>query len=249
MKDLFKKKNTAPKPAKPKKDLFGKKTAGASKPSFFGKKPATEVKDSPFDQFSSNQSQPGLDEFSEQPAKTQTKAAKKIGLFSKKPTSDKKLTTGIVSGAKAAQKPKSLQLDVQKLLPILIGLFALVVAALVAKMFLFNEEPALEPAPVAAPAPAEPTAPATDAPATEPTPAEPTPAESVPSAPTTSEQPIANEPAPTAESAPQVAANAESAPITPNQDAADNAAPVSNLSYEEFIQETEKKVYRERNVN
>lgn len=243
MKDLFKKKNTAPKAAQPKKSLFGKKSSSvtASKPSFFGKKPSTKVEDSSFDQFSDNQSQSGLDGFSEQPAKTSTKEAKKMGLFSKKPTSDKKLTTGIVSGAKTAQKPKSLQLDTQKLLPVLIGLFLLVVAALVAKMFLFNDEP------VATPAPSEPAAAPSEAAPNEPAPTEvnaeqaPTPAD----APT--EANATNAAEASAQTNPPQAT--EPAPVAPVDGNAAQAAPTGNLSYEEFIQETEKKVYRERTVN
>lgn len=243
MKDLFKKKNTAPKAAQPKKSLFGKKSSSvtASKPSFFDKKPSTKVEDSSFDQFSDNQSQPGLDGFSEQPAKTSTKEAKKMGLFSKKPTSDKKLTTGIVSGAKTAQKPKSLQLDTQKLLPVLIGLFLLVVAALVAKMFLFNDEP------VATPAPSEPAAAPSEAAPNEPAPTE----ANAEQAPTPTDAPTEANATNAAEASAQTnpPQATEPAPVAPVDGNAAQAAPAGNLSYEEFIQETEKKVYRERTVN
>lgn len=243
MKDLFKKKNTAPKAAQPKKSLFGKKSSSvtASKPSFFGKKPSTKVEDSSFDQFSDNQSQSGLDGFSEQPAKTSTKEAKKMGLFSKKPTSDKKLTTGIVSGAKTAQKPKSLQLDTQKLLPVLIGLFLLVVAALVAKMFLFNDEP------VATPAPSEPAAAPSEAAPNEPAPTE----ANAEQAPTPTDAPTEANATNAAEASAQTnpPQATEPAPVAPVDGNAAQAAPAGNLSYEEFIQETEKKVYRERTVN
>lgn len=249
MKDLFKKKNTAPKAAQPKKSLFGKKSSSvtASKPSFFGKKPSTKVEDSSFDQFSDNQSQSGLDGFSEQPAKTSTKEAKKMGLFSKKPTSDKKLTTGIVSGAKTAQKPKSLQLDTQKLLPVLIGLFLLVVAALVAKMFLFNDEPVATPAPIAAPAPSEPAAAPSEAAPNEPAPTE----ANAEQAPTPTDAPTEANATNAAEASAQTnpPQATEPAPVAPVDGNAAQAAPAGNLSYEEFIQETEKKVYRERTVN
>lgn len=235
---LFKKKTATPKatkPSKPKKPLFG-----------IGKKPSkTSV--STIDQFSDN-TQASLDEFSQQPQTAQT--AKKSGLFGKKTATPKP----VVSSAKASQKPKSLQLDPKKLLPIFGGLLALVLVALAIKMFVFNDEPA-QPLP-------------------EPQVAQETPTEVMPE-PTQADQ-LAEPAVPMDTQAPQVLADSSEMSEMPadtqvvadtqtdtqiaNDVNTDTTAPsgqanqpvapaVKPLTHAEFIQEANKKVYRERNTD
>lgn len=231
---LFKKKTATPKatkPSKPKKPLFG-----------IGKKPSkTSV--STIDQFSDN-TQASLDEFSQQPQTAQT--AKKSGLFGKKTATPKP----VVSSAKASQKPKSLQLDSKKLLlPIFGGLLALVLVALVIKMFVFNDEPA-QPLP-------------------EPQVAQETPTEVMPE-PTQADQ-LAEPAVPMDTQAPQevladgsemseMPADTQTDTQIANDVNTDTTAPsgqanqpvvpaVKPLTHAEFIQEANKKVYRERNTD
>lgn len=230
---LFKKKTATPKttkPSKPKKPLFG-----------IGKKPSkTSV--STIDQFSDN-TQASLDEFSQQPQTAQT--AKKSGLFGKKTATPKP----VVSSAKASQKPKSLQLDQKKLLPIFGGLLALVLVALVIKMFVFNDEPA-QPLP-------------------EPQVAQETPTEVMPE-PTQADQ-LAQPAVPMDTQAPQevladgsemseMPADTQTDTQIANDVNTDTTAPsgqanqpvvpaVKPLTHAEFIQEANKKVYRERNTD
>lgn len=222
MKDLFKKKPAAPKQAKPKKPLFGKKA----------------IKTSEIDQFSDRTTTQTLDGFSQQPFQEQV-PAKKSGLFAKKPAKVKPASGSVVSDAKASQKPKSLQMDTKKLIPLLGLLLLLVLGGLAAKMFLFNEEPVSEPV---TPVVSEPV-PATEEPVvaeTETQVAQPTdvsiPADSVQTA--------------TPNTAPAVSES-----VTPENQAVAPAntpvAPQSNqpISYDDFVNESSKKVYRERTTD
>lgn len=144
---------------------------------------------------------------------------------------------------KSAQKVAGAsQLDVKKIIPILIGLLILVLALLLAKMFIFDDSSTLgatETIVVEAPPAEEPVTSETQASAsaTDDTQAEAVvnPAQSVvenalPAPPSDDGQPLAD---------------AENA--VPANDS--EIAPDSTLSYEEFIQETEKKVYRERIIH
>lgn len=195
--------------------------------------------------------------------KADTAKPKKVGLgFGKKPVME--ATDGIAPAAKAKSKAKAKAggkgLDTNKLILILGGLLVAIVLALGAKMFLFGEE---ESAPVPPPVvettpPPAPVPPPTDAPVD---PATGVPAEGVPPTDVSAEgvvPPVAPEGVSADAAVPPVidpnqVPPAEGAvppvPPTASGTAPDVAAPAPiKISEEEFLQESNRRIYRERNT-
>lgn len=237
MKDLFKKKGdtaATPKAPKEKKPLFsmGKKAAanGAEKPAKekAAKKPA----------FSFGKKADGA-------AKPAKKPAFSLGKKSAAADGETVVKAPKAKGGAAA-------LDVNKLIPILVGLLVLVLAALAAKIFLFSDEP--EPAPVVT-APAAPeAAPTPDATAE----AVATPEATAEATATDSSVAVAdpNAATPTAEAttAPEAVAavDGNTAVATDGTTAVAAAAtataevPPRQVSYAEFLEQSNQRIYRER---
>lgn len=248
MKSLFKKGDKSNKDAKdaqkPKKPLFGKKPAAksadsdettppkAKKAGFsLAKKPTSSSSAS-----SANAPKPKKPLFGK---KAKTPASEEGDAPpSKKPV------------GKSAKKPKSggAGLNSSKLIIIIGGLLALVLFAVVAKMFLFKSEPA--PAPVV---PSMPAQPVTPPPAPVPAPVEVappsegavvTPATPEPVAPAVAEQPA---PAPVVANESQTMSVAPIAPPAPQ--GTTDASGKRTFTREEFLQESKNRVYRERDTS
>lgn len=181
--------------------------------------------------------------------------------FGKKPSKAKK-----TKGDTANLDLKNLdinKLDTQKLIKILAGVLVVLILLLLAKLFLFNDNS--EPAPVPPPAPEV----VEQAPPAEPVPAtdgqvvtEPAPAETVPEQPI---QPVPEQvqvpaeppaPAPVEVAAPTPPVQPEPTPVQvepapPAQAPVQTPAPAKSggkMSYDEFLKETENRVYRERST-
>lgn len=199
--------------------------------------------------------------------KTDTAKPKKAGLgFGKKPVMEE--TDGIAPATKAKPKVKAKTggkgLDTNKLILILGGLLVAIVLALGAKMFLFSEEPAPVPPPVVeiTPPPA-PVPPPADTPVD---PAAGVPAEGVPPTdmPVEGASPVVSEgvsvdavapPVVDPNQAPPVEGAVPAVPATPTTPVAPSGAtPVAvapapvKISEEEFLQESNRRIYRERNT-
>lgn len=233
MKDLFKKKGdtaTTPKAPKEKKPLFS-----------MGKKAAANRAE-----------KPAKEKAAKKPAFSFGKKADGAAKPAKKPAFSLGKKSAAADGETVVKAPKAkggaAALDVNKLIPILVGLLVLVLAALAAKIFLFSDEP--EPAPVvtapAAPAP-EATAEAVATP------------EATAEATATDSSVAAADPnavAPTAEAttAPEAVAavDGNTAVATDGTTAVAAAAtataevPPRQVSYAEFLEQSNQRIYRER---
>lgn len=228
------------------KDLFKKKQS---------KKQPDEAK-------SSKSAKPGFSlSLGKKSAKAESEKPKKSGLsFGKKavaePQNDEAVaSTPSVPKAKGKAKAKGgKSLDTNKLILILGCLLAVIVLGLGAKMFLFAEEPAPPPPVVeTTPPPAEMSPPADPVP-----PASPEGVSAAPALATQSVPPVAdpNQVVPPVEapvsSAPVVpaVASAPVAPATATPAPTGGVAPSAStkISQEEFLQESDRRIYRERNT-
>lgn len=167
---------------------------------------------------------------------------------------------------KAKSKPKSSKaLDVNKLIMILGGLLAVVVIGLGLKLFVFNEEPAppppppavteTPPAPVPPPADTVPTDPAMGVPPVDAAGAVPPvdgSAQDVPTDPALAQVPppapvvADSQPALPTESTVPPAPTAPPATATPS--VTPTPPPSAKISQEEFLKESDRRIYRERNT-
>lgn len=233
MKDLFKKKGdtaATPKAPKEKKPLFS-----------MGKKAATNRAE-----------KPAKEKAAKKPAFSFGKKADGAAKPAKKPAFSLGKKSAAADGETVVKAPKAkggaAALDVNKLIPILVGLLVLVLAALAAKIFLFSDEP--EPAPVVT-APAAPTPDATaEAVATPEATAEATATDSSVAV----ADPNAATPTAEATTAPEAVAvvDENTAVATDGTTAVAAAAtataevPPRQVSYAEFLEQSNQRIYRER---